>query len=92
MVFFQWIGRQLGVFVLWLLRSIGGLIAELFREMGRGIGRLVARFLPSATRAAAIVSMIKFMPEVVGPLVGIAFCFIALRVMVRSILPGGKKK
>ena len=35
MVFFQWIGRQLGVFVLWLLRSIGGLIAELFREMGR---------------------------------------------------------
>lgn len=92
MAFFQWIGRQLWALVSWVFRSIGGLIAELCREIGRGIGRLIARFLPWAIGAALIIGMVKFMPEVVAPLVGIAFCIIAIRVMVRGILPGKKKK
>ncbi|MBP9727961.1 MAG: hypothetical protein KBD27_01140 [Candidatus Moranbacteria bacterium] len=92
MGFFTWIGRQLWALISWVFRSIGGLIAELFREIGRGIGRLIARFLPWAIGAALIIGMIQFMPEVVAPLIGIVFCFVALWVMVRSILPGGKKK
>ena len=92
MALFQWVGRQLWALVTWVFRSIGGLIAELLRETGRGIGRLFARFLPWAIGAALVVGMIKFMPEVVAPLVGIVFCFVALWVMVRGILPGGKKK
>lgn len=92
MAFLQWVGRQLWAFTSWVFRSLGGLIAELLREVGRGIGRLIARFLPWAIGAALVIGMVKFMPEVIGPLVGIAFCFIALRVMVRGLLPGGKKK
>ena len=93
MAFFQWAGRQFGAFVLWLLRSIGGLIAEFCREIGRGIGRLITRVLPWAIGAALVIGMVNFMPEVVGPLVGIAFCFVALWVMMRRLLPGsGKKK
>ncbi len=90
--FFAWLFRGLGQLILWFFRSIGGLIAELFREIGRGIGRLIARFLPWAIGAALILGMVKFMPEVVGPLIGIAFCFVALWVMTRRLLPGGRKK
>jgi hypothetical protein len=92
MAFFQWIGRQLWALIAWAFRSIGDLIAEFFREVGRGIGRLIARFLPWTIGAAVIIGMIKFMPEVVAPLVGIIFCFVALWVMVRGILPGKRKK
>lgn len=92
MAFFQWIGRQLWALVAWVFTSIGGLITELLRETGRGIGRLIGRILPWAIGAVLVVGIIKFMPEIIGPLVGIAFCFVALRVMVRGLLPGGKKK
>lgn len=90
--FFTWIGRQLGAFVLWLLRSLGEMIAELLREVGRGIGRLIARALPWVIGAAVILGVIHFAPGAVAPLVGIAFCLVAIRVMVRGLLPGGKKK
>lgn len=90
--FFTWILEQLGALILWVPRAIGGLVAELLREIGLGIGRLIARFLPWAIGAALVLGMIKFMPEVVAPLVGIAACFYAIWLMVRSILPGGRKK
>lgn len=92
MAVLQWIGRQLWTLISWVLRSLSEMIAELFREIGRGFGRLITRFLPWAIGAGVVVGMIKFMPEVVAPLVGIVFCFVALWVMVRGILPGGKKK
>lgn len=92
MAVLQWIGRQLRALITLVLRSLGGLIAELFREIGRGIGRLIARFLPWAIGAGVVLGIVKFMPEVVAPLLGIAFCIGALWVMVRRLLSGGKKK
>lgn len=67
-------------------------MARFFSWIGRGIGSLVWRFLPWITGALVALGTIEFAPEMAAPLVGIAFCFIALWVMVRGFLPGKKKK
>lgn len=91
-----WTVRQFINLVLWILRGIGGLLRDialdLLRSVGRGIRRFVRWLAPWAIGAGITFWLIRYEPEAAGSLFGIAVCFFALWIMVRSLLPGGKKK
>lgn len=90
MQFFTTILNTCGAMVLWVVRMLAGVMEEIFHGIGRGLGQMMAQLMPWIIGAAVVLGVIKFMPEIVGPLFGIAVCIIALRVMVRGFFPGGR--
>jgi len=88
--FFTTILNTLGAMALWVVRMLAGVVEEIFRGIGHGLGQLMAQAMPWIVGAVVVLGVIKFAPEVIGPLFGIAVCIIALRVMVRSFFGGGR--
>lgn len=89
--FFDWLFRGIGRIILWMLQAIGGMLANLLREIGRGIGRLIARALPWALGALAILGMVTYAPDTLIQLGGIGILVYAGWVIFRGIIPGRRK-
>lgn len=88
--FFTTILNTCGAMALWVLRMLAGVVEEIFRGIGRGLSQMLAQMMPWIIGAVVILGVIKFMPEIIGPLFGIAVCIIALRVMMRGFFPRGR--